>query len=126
MCSGPEARRDAGRGEEPDLGGRGREWSLRTGPGLEGGWAPWAEEVGVVGCPFRWGWPGRRMVAGPGRLSGYEDSDAEPVPSWVVAVASFEGVYTAVAGAWGESSPSRRSAGGWWRRVPWAPWLPPP
>ena len=27
------------------------------------------------------------MVAGPGRLSGYEDSDAGPVPSWVVAVA---------------------------------------
>ena len=26
----------------------------------------------------------------------------------------------------GESSPSRRSAGGWWRGVPWAPWLPPP
>ena len=25
MCSGPEARRDAGRGEEPDLGGRGRD-----------------------------------------------------------------------------------------------------
>ena len=27
-------------------------WSLRTGPGLDGRWAPWAEEVEVVGCPF--------------------------------------------------------------------------
>ena len=31
-----------------------------------------------------------------------------------------------MAGASGESSPSRRSAGGRWRGVPWAPWLPPP
>jgi hypothetical protein len=64
-----------------------------------GGWAPWAGDVEVVVSQGHswWGRPGCLAVANTSRLSGYENSDAGPVPGWVVAVAfPPEGVYTRV------------------------------
>ncbi len=65
-----------------------------------GGWALWAGEVEVVECRTWWDRPGCLVVANPGRLSGYENSVAGPVPGWVVAVAIAK-----------ESTPGKR--------VPW-------
>ncbi len=50
-----------------------------------GGWAPWAGDVEVVVRHTWWGRPGCLAVANTGRLAGYENSVAGPVPGWVVA-----------------------------------------
>ncbi len=67
---------------------RGVPGSARGVPGHAiGGWAPWAGDVEVVVSRTWWGRPGCLAVANTGRLLGYENSDAGPVPGWVVAVA---------------------------------------